>query len=100
MKNEAKRVSEWNAKRYDRVYNTELMHNMIKEEVGEILHNLGLNHSTVVNMLYHQIALLKGIPFSIRIPNKTTQKAFEELENGKNLKTYSNSTELFDELDI
>jgi len=72
----------------------------LKDEVGHILHNLGLNHSTVINMLYHQIALLKGIPFSIKIPNITTQKAIEELENDKKIKIYDNSDELFEELGI
>jgi DNA-damage-inducible protein J len=72
----------------------------LKEEVGKILHDLGLNHSIVINMLYHQISILKGIPFPIKIPNKTTQKAFNELESNKNLKTYNNSGELFEELGI
>jgi len=72
----------------------------LKDEVGHILHNLGLNHSTVINMLYHQIAILKEIPFAIKIPNATTQKAFEELKNDKNLKIYDNSNELFEELGI
>lgn len=72
----------------------------LKEEVGKILHDLGLNHSIVINMLYHQISILKGIPFPIKIPNKTTQKAFNELESDKNLKTYNNSDELFEELGI
>lgn len=72
----------------------------LKDEVGDILNSLGLNHSTVINMLYRQIAILKGIPFSIKIPNKTTKKAIEELENDKNLKTYNNSDELFEELGI
>jgi len=72
----------------------------LKDEVGKILNELGLNHSTVINMLYHQIAILKGIPFDIKIPNETTQKALEELENDKNLKTYNNSNELFKELGI
>jgi DNA-damage-inducible protein J len=72
----------------------------LKKEVGAILHSLGLNHSIVVNMLYRQISLLKGIPFPIKIPNKVTQKAIDELESGKNLKTYKNSDDLFKELGI
>lgn len=72
----------------------------LKEKVGAILRDLGLNHSVVVNMLYRQILIHKRIPFPINIPNKTTQKAIDELESGKNLKAYKNSAELFEELEI
>jgi len=71
----------------------------LKEEVSTILHSLGLNHSVVVNMLYKQIAILKGLPFPVKIPNKKTIKAIEELETKKNLKTYK-SDELYEELSI
>lgn len=70
----------------------------LKESVGEILRSMGLDHSTVVNMLYRQILLRKEIPFSIKVPNKLTQKAINELEGDSNLKTYGNSDELFKEL--
>lgn len=70
----------------------------LKESVGEILRSMGLDHSTVVNMLYRQILLRKEIPFSIKVPNKLTQKAINELEGDSDLKTYGNSDELFKEL--
>jgi len=72
----------------------------LKDSVENILHDLGLTHSTVINLLYRQIFLLKGIPFPIKIPNKMTQKAIKELESKKGLKTYSHSSELFEELGI
>lgn len=40
----------------------------LKESVGEILHSMGLDHSTVVNMLYREIQRTKEIPFSIKAP--------------------------------
>jgi DNA-damage-inducible protein J len=70
----------------------------LKESVGEILRSMGLDHSTVVNMLYRQILLRKEIPFSIKVPNKLTQKAINELEGDSDLKTYGNSDELLKEL--
>ena len=72
----------------------------LKDSVENILHDLGLNHSTVINLLYRQIFLLKEIPFPIKMPNKTTQKAIKELESGKGLKSFKNSNELFEELGI
>ncbi len=71
----------------------------LKDEVGTILHSLGLTHSIVVNMLYKQISILKGLPFPVKIPNKKTTRAMEELESDSDLKTY-NSDELFEELGI
>lgn len=71
----------------------------LKDEVSVILKELGLNHSIVVNMLYKQIALLKGLPFQVKIPNQLTGKAIEELETGKG-KKLKNSDELFEELKI
>jgi DNA-damage-inducible protein J len=72
----------------------------LKDSVESILHDLGLNHSTVINLLYRQIFLLKEIPFPIKMPNKTTQKAIRELESGKNVKSFKNSKELIDDLGI
>ncbi len=40
----------------------------MKERVGEILHELGLNHSTAINMYYRLIAAQRGIPFEVRLP--------------------------------
>ena len=37
----------------------------IKEEAEDIIHNLGLNASIVINALYRQIIINKGIPFAI-----------------------------------
>ena len=71
----------------------------LKEEVGKILKELGLDHSTVINMLYRQIAMRRAIPFQINIPNTATENAIKELEEDKNMKTYSSSDELFDELE-
>jgi DNA-damage-inducible protein J len=72
----------------------------LKDSVEHILHRLGLNHSTVVNMLYRQISLRQEIPFAVKIPNKETRKAINELESGKNVKSFKNSEELFKDLDI
>lgn len=72
----------------------------LKAEVGKILDKLGLNHSTAVNMFYHQVLVKKGIPFDVKIPTKETLKALENSRNRKNLTTYTNSDELFEDLGI
>ncbi len=72
----------------------------LKEEVGKILDKLGLNHSTAVNIFYHQVLATKGIPFDVKIPNKETLKALEQSRNRKDLIAYENSEELFEDLGI
>lgn len=72
----------------------------LKDEVGKILSRLGLNHSTAVNMFYHQVLTHKGIPFDVKIPNKQTIKALENSRKRKNLTTYKSSDELFEDLGI
>lgn len=72
----------------------------MKKKVGKILSRLGLNHSSAVNMFYHQVLAQKGIPFDVKIPNKETLKALENSRKRKNLTTYKNSDELFEDLGI
>lgn len=72
----------------------------LKDEVGKIFSRLGLNHSTAINMFYHQVINYKGIPFDIKIPNKQTLMALENSRKRKNLTTYKNSDELFEDLGI
>jgi DNA-damage-inducible protein J len=72
----------------------------LKKEVGKILSQLGLNHSSAVNMFYHQVLAQKGIPFDVKIPNKETLKALENSRKRENLTTYKNSDELFEDLGI
>jgi DNA-damage-inducible protein J len=42
----------------------------LKSDVDEILSQLGLTPSAVVQMLYSQIKLTRGIPFSVRLPER------------------------------
>jgi DNA-damage-inducible protein J len=72
----------------------------LKEKVGKILNELGLNHSTAINIYYHQILTRKGIPFEVKIPNKTTLRAMEDLDKGKNVKRFDTAEELFEDLGI
>ncbi len=72
----------------------------LKERVGKILNELGLNHSTAINMFYHQVLAKKGIPFDVKIPNKETEEALRNSRERKNLTTYKDSDELFEDLGI
>ena len=49
----------------------------VKEKAEEIMAELGIPVSVVINMLYKQIILTKSIPFSISIP--TPIKSLDEM---------------------
>lgn len=61
----------------------------LKEDVSEILKKLDLSESDAIRMYYRQIAINKGIPFEIKIPNKETLKALNEIKKAK-LREYAN----------
>lgn len=57
----------------------------IKIKAEEILDDLGISSTQAITMFYKQIILNNGIPFDVRVPNKTTKNALKELENSKKL---------------
>lgn len=51
----------------------------VKQEAEEILEKIGISRATAIDIYYRQIILNKGIPFSIKLPDKNINK--EELKN-------------------
>ena len=74
----------------------------LKKRVEEKLKHMGLNMSTAVNMLLHQIDNQNKIPFVIAGKRETElMKTIREVEAGKGLsKVYKNPDELYRDLDI
>lgn len=72
----------------------------LKEKVEHILSELGLNHSTAINMYYKLIVATNGIPFEVRMPNRETARAIEDSRKKKNSKRFSSTSALFDDLGI
>ena len=68
-----------------------------KKRAQKIFSQLGLTMSGAIEMFFKQVVLHKGIPFNVRIPNKDTINAIEELESGKGAK-FSSAKELFEDL--
>lgn len=64
----------------------------LKTDVEGILSQLGLTPSAVIQMLYSQIKLTRGIPFEIKLPSRkplsldelTTEQLNAELQKGFN----------------
>jgi len=54
-----------------------------KERAASALEAMGLSISDAIRLLMLRIADEHRLPFDIRVPNATTQKAIAELETGK-----------------
>ncbi|WP_269541921.1 type II toxin-antitoxin system RelB/DinJ family antitoxin [Cerasicoccus sp. TK19100] len=61
----------------------------IKEKAESILSQLGVTPTEAIRMFYTQIALQKGLPFSVKIPNKETEAALRDSREGKNLERFN-----------
>jgi DNA-damage-inducible protein J len=55
-----------------------------------VLHKLGLTASDAIRLFYRQVALRKGLPFDVRLPNAETRRAMRELDEGKDVTRYDN----------
>jgi DNA-damage-inducible protein J len=53
----------------------------IKKQAETILKMLGISTTDAINMFLCQIVINKGLPFEVKIPNKTTLKAMKAVEN-------------------
>ena len=71
----------------------------IKEKAESILKELGISISAAYEMFYRKIIAHQGIPFDLRIPNKTTLQAMKDAREGKG-KRYDNAEKMFEDLKI
>lgn len=69
----------------------------LKNRAELIIHKVGLTSAEAIRIFYAQICLNNGIPFEVKIPNKTTVKAMKDADAGKTYKA-ANVDALFDEL--
>ena len=72
----------------------------LKHDVERILHTLGLSFTEAINLFFHQVRLRKGIPFDLRVPNKTTLQAMKETETKQGLVEGKGAQDLFKKLDL
>jgi len=70
----------------------------LKSQAEAILHKVGLTSAEAVRLFYMQICLQKGLPFAVKVLNKTTLKAMKEADKRKTYKAKS-VDELFKDLD-
>lgn len=72
----------------------------LKADAEVILKRLGLNISEAINIFLNQVILYKGLPFEVRIPNKTTLKTLKKTDEGKELIACKDADDMFRKLGI
>lgn len=70
----------------------------LKKKADRVLKKVGITPSQAINAMYAQIVLRKGMPFDLKIPNKATRLAMDELETGGG-KSYASFRDMIDDLD-
>lgn len=69
----------------------------LKDIVGIVLRKLDISESEAIRIYFRQIALTKGIPFEIKVPNKETIKALNEIKDEK-LREFNNFDEYLSDI--
>lgn len=59
----------------------------LKQDVEQILSQLGITTTQAVTMFFEQIKLKRGIPFDLVLPNEETLAAIKDAQTNQNLET-------------
>lgn len=70
-----------------------------KEQAQKVFRMLDISMSEAIKLFLRQVALQRGIPFEIKIPNDLTDRILRESEQGIDLHRVSSVDQLFEELD-
>ena len=66
----------------------------LKREAEGVLKALGLNASEAITLFYRQVALRRGLPFEISLPNELTRAAMRDALEGRDLIEWTDLEEL------
>jgi len=72
----------------------------LKADAEAVLAKLGLSASDAIRLFYKQVAMRKGLPFDVVLPNSATRRAIRDVEEGKGLTKYGDTQELFEKLGL
>ena len=61
----------------------------LKRRAEELFAELGLSTTEAITLFYRQVAIHRGLPFSVRIPNAPTLEAMRQAEHREDLIEYS-----------
>ncbi len=66
----------------------------LKQQAEGVLRELGLSVTEAITLFYRQVALHRGLPFEVRVPNAETVEAMLQAEAGVDLIEYSGLEDL------
>ena len=70
-----------------------------KDQAQKVFRMLDISMSEAIKLFLRQVALQRGIPFEIKIPNALTDRTLRESEDGIDLHRVANVDQLFEELE-
>lgn len=72
----------------------------LKHDVEKIFSLLGLSCSEAINLFFKQVKLQHGLPFEVKIPNKTTLQAIKDVEKRVRITKSTGTKAMFKKLGI
>ncbi|MBU1121308.1 MAG: type II toxin-antitoxin system RelB/DinJ family antitoxin [Candidatus Omnitrophota bacterium] len=72
----------------------------LKHDVEKIFGCLGLSCSEAINLFFKQVKLHHGLPFEVKIPNRTTLRAIKNVEKRAGLTKSKSAKNMFKKLGI
>ena len=72
----------------------------LKAEVEKLFNKLGLSTTEAINLFYRQVKMRNGLPFSVVIANKTTERVFKDTDAKRNLIRCEDADDMFQKLGI
>ena len=70
-----------------------------KQQAYAIFEQVGLKPAQAVNLFLQQVVLHQGLPFDVKVPNKDSQAALDELEKAAS-QSFQNTDALYKDLGI
>jgi DNA-damage-inducible protein J len=70
----------------------------LKAEVEKLFDKLGLSTTEAINLFYRQVKIRHGLPFSVVIPNKTTERVFKDTDAKRSLIRCEDVEDMFHKL--
>jgi len=69
-----------------------------KSQAQKVFKVLDISMSEAIKLFLRQVALQRGIPFELKLPNEATLHAVGQLDSGKGV-TFNSADELFEDLE-
>ncbi len=70
----------------------------LKQDAESLFERLGLSATQAITLFYRQVAMRRGLPFDVVIPNATTRKTLENTDRGRGLTVCRDAADMLTKL--